>query len=129
MTTYTLNQEQIDAVVELLVTSLHHMPVGQGPELVKDTNTAIHMLRKLQPNTQEPVGYAYGNQDFIGSVIGAKGEWAPNEIPLYTHPAPQQEPLTAVEVRGITASHNFEIHGDRARYIVRMTELAHGVKP
>ena len=43
----------------------------------------------------------------------------------------KQEPLTADEVWDITASHNFEIHGDRARYIVRMTELAHniGVKP
>lgn len=39
----------------------------------------------------EPVGYAYANQDFIGSVIGAKGEWAPHEIALYTRPAPLRE--------------------------------------
>jgi len=31
-----------------------------------------------QQVTGEPVGYAYANQDLIGSVIGAKGEWAPN---------------------------------------------------
>ena len=39
------------------------------------------------------------------------------------------KPLTVQEVEQILAQHNYELHGDRARYIVRMTEQAHGVKP
>lgn len=41
---------------------------------------------------------------------------------------PQRKPLTVTEVEQILAQHNYEIHGDRARYIVRMTEAAHGIK-
>ena len=40
-----------------------------------------------------------------------------------------QKPLTVQEVEQILAQHDYELHGDRARYIVRMTEQAHGVKP
>ena len=47
--------------------------------------------------------------------------------PLYTTP-PQRKPLTVAEVEQILAQHNYEIHGDRARYIVRMAEAAHGIK-
>tara|TARA_R110000868_G_scaffold182047_1_gene423030 strand:- start:830 stop:1207 length:378 start_codon:yes stop_codon:yes gene_type:complete len=47
--------------------------------------------------------------------------------PLYTTP-PQRKPLTINEVEQILAQHNYEIHGDRARYIVRMTEEAHDIK-
>jgi hypothetical protein len=56
------------------------------------------------PEQSEPVGYAYANQDFIGSVIGAKGEWAPNEIALYTHPAPYPTELTDEEIRAVQMS-------------------------
>tara|TARA_R110000868_G_scaffold1501_2_gene11778 strand:- start:1360 stop:1710 length:351 start_codon:yes stop_codon:yes gene_type:complete len=45
---------------------------------------------------------------------------------LYTAP-PQRKPLTIHEVEQILAQHNYEIHGDRARYIVRMTEEAHRI--
>ena len=40
----------------------------------------------------------------------------------------QRRPLTINEVEQILAQHNYELHGDRARYIVRMTEEAHGIK-
>ena len=40
----------------------------------------------------------------------------------------QRKPLTIAEVEQILAQHNYEIHGDRARYIVRMTEAAHGIR-
>lgn len=39
----------------------------------------------------------------------------------------EQVPLTVQEVEQILAQHNYELHGDRARYIVRMTEQAHGI--
>ena len=42
--------------------------------------------------------------------------------------AAQRKPLTIAEVEQILAQHNYEIHGDRARYIVRMTEAAHNIK-
>lgn len=53
-TTYTLTQERINDVVELLVTSLHHIPAAE-PELKVDTNAMIHLLRSLTPNSGEPV--------------------------------------------------------------------------
>ena len=43
--------------------------------------------------------------------------------------APQpvaREPLTASEVEQLLAQWSYDIHGDRARYLVRMTELHHG---
>ena len=43
-------------------------------------------------------------------------------------PPAQRKPLTIAEVEQILGQHNYEIHGDRARYIVRMTEAAHGIK-
>ena len=89
MTTCTITQEQIDDVVELLVTSLHHMPAEEGPELVKDTNTAIHMLRDLQPNTQEPYAYEYGNSLWhAGNPRITSNERL--GLKLFTHPAPHQ---------------------------------------
>jgi hypothetical protein len=42
--------------------------------------------------------------------------------------AAQRKPLTINEVEQILAQHNYEIHGDRTRYIVRMTEAAHNIK-
>ena len=40
----------------------------------------------------------------------------------------QRKPLTIAEVEQILAQHDYELHGDRVRYIVRMTEEAHGIK-
>ena len=42
--------------------------------------------------------------------------------------AAQRKPLTINEVEKILHQHNYELHGDRARYIVRMTEEAHSIK-
>lgn len=40
----------------------------------------------------------------------------------------RRKPLSASEVEQILARWNYDIHGDRARYIVRETELAHRIK-
>ena len=41
---------------------------------------------------------------------------------------PAQQPLTVAEVEQIREQWSYDIHGDRTRYIVRMTEQAHGIK-
>lgn len=47
---------------------------------------------------------------------------------LFTRPQPaQRPPLTVAEVEAIIARWSYELHGDRARFIVRETELAHGI--
>ena len=50
-----------------------------------------------------------------------------NLTPLYASPPPQRQPLTVQEVEQMLAQWVYEIHGDRARYIVQMTEKAHGI--
>lgn len=40
----------------------------------------------------------------------------------------QRQPLTIDEIEAILSRWNYETHGDRARYIVRETEAAHGIK-
>lgn len=37
-------------------------------------------------------------------------------------------PLTVDEVEQLIAQWSYEVHGDRARYLVRMTEQHHGIK-
>ena len=54
-------------------------------------------------------------------------------VPLYTTPQPTQAqsgavPLTVDEVEQLIAQWSYELHGDRARYLVRMTEQHHGIK-
>ena len=92
MTTYTITQGQVD----LLTGVLERACTTDDGEYKWDTHSkAIKMVQSLTPNNGEPIGYAYEHQDFIGSVIGAKGEWAPNEVALFTHPAvPSTSPVT-----------------------------------
>ena len=48
---------------------------------------------------------------------------------LYAAPQPvAREPLTVDEVEQLIAQWPYELHGDRARYLVRMTEQHHGIK-
>lgn len=42
-------------------------------------------------------------------------------------PCTKRKPLTIAEVEAILARWSYELHGDRARFIVRETELAHGI--
>ena len=39
-----------------------------------------------------------------------------------------REPLSVQEVEQLLAQWSYEVNGDRARYLVRMTEAAHGIK-
>jgi len=87
MTTYTLTEAQRQQLLDVCLAG------------VSTANSlATNLLQSLTPNSGEPIGYAYGHQDFIGSVIGAKGEWAPNEVALFTHPAAPSTSLPAQDV-------------------------------
>jgi hypothetical protein len=94
-------------------------------------NIQIAMREALaeQPAQQEPVGRLESDPDeghvFVPRI---KGDWSMLGQDLYTTPPAQRKPLTINEVEQILGQHNYEIHGDRARYIVRMTEAAHGIK-
>lgn len=72
-----------------------------------------------QTAEQEPVEWLTGCPEcgMDGGCDCPSGTWNP----------PQRKPLTINEVEQILAQHNYELHGDRARYIVRMTEEAHGI--
>ena len=105
MTAYTITEAQRKVLIDMSKFAYNacHSDFVMDEKIMP----AMALLEALQPNTQEPVGYAYENQDFVGSVIGAKGEWAPNEIALYAHPALQAKPLTdafakAASERGLT---------------------------
>lgn len=87
-----------------------------------------------QPAQQAPIGsvYRYGKdssgKQWHGIKWTALGLDLPDGTLIYTSPPAQRSPLTVTEVEQILAQHNYEIHGDRARYIVRMTEAAHNIK-
>ena len=42
-------------------------------------------------------------------------------------PVAEPVPLTVAEIEQMNAQWDYEIHGDRTRYLVRMTEKAHGI--
>jgi hypothetical protein len=100
MTTYTITQEQIDDAVELLVTSLHHIPLDDL-ELMADAQVMIGKLRSLTPNSGEPFGIWHPAEDpdecefFLYSESGAVS--CPNCILLFTHPAPSTKPADALK--------------------------------
>lgn len=54
------------------------------------------------------------------------------KVAVYIAPQPTQAqagavPLTVDEVEQLIAQWSYELHGDRARYLVRMTEQHHGI--
>ena len=75
------------------------------------------------PQEQEHVATV---QCVRGVTIGYLEKMLPVGTKLYTA-QPARQPLSVQEVESIIAQHNYEIHGDRARYIVRRTEVAHGI--
>ena len=97
----------------------------------KEYEEAIAALQAaIDAKEAEPVGYAYEHQDFIGSVIGAKGDWAPDEIALYTHPPAEREPLTRQALKAVIASVPEPDDDHVGKWVVavcRAVEAAHGI--
>ena len=61
-----------------------------------------------------------------------KGGWIErHRLSSTPHPTQAQAgavPLTVDEVEQLIAQWSYELHGDRARYLVSMTEQHHGIK-
>ena len=67
--------------------------------------------------------FSAGEMWFEGEV-----EFARAVLAKWGTPQPVvREPLTVQEVEQLLAQWSYELHGDRARYLVRMTEAAHGI--
>lgn len=149
MTTYTITAELLQELISNCMASIAEGGISDARRVYR---TELHhranlAMRNLQPNTQEPVAYEFRmradwvpdwglwspcNKEQHEMYLHAPKlhDWIYETRALYAHPAPQkQKPLTVQEVEQILAQHNYELHGDRARYIVRMVEQAHGVKP
>lgn len=72
----------------------------------------------------EEAAHEHINAAITESEIEDAASWVVR--PAYHRP-PARQPLSVQEVESIIAQHNYEIHGGRARYIVRRTEVAHGI--
>ena len=70
------------------------------------------------------VQFSLGEVWFEGEV-----EFARAVLAKWGTPQPVvREPLSVQEVEQLLAQWSYEVNGDRARYLVRMTEAAHGIK-
>ena len=103
-----------------------NMPDG----LRKHLETALWSQPTPQPTraqAAEPVAWL---DPWTGTKVTADYDaYGKYGIPLYTAPQPvAREPLSVQEVEQLLAQWSYEVNGDRARYLVRMTEAAHGIK-
>ena len=118
MTDREVMQQALEALESGLAFSTHS-PVLQN------------LRAALEQQQAEPVAYCYVKKGSSADALTFDQKPADavsgTVFPLYTAP-PQRKPLTIKEVEQILAQHDYELHGDRARYIVRMTEEAHGIK-
>ena len=65
-----------------------------------------------------------------GALMWSGGKAYPSDhvkVRFFTPKKPERQPLTVAEVEAILARWSYELHGDRARFIVRETEIAHGI--
>ena len=118
----TLPRATVQQALEALL-----LPSMKTQQMLIQRDEAIIALRRaLAEPEQEPVAWMHP-MDFGRDARVTGKQVSDEQLPLYTTP-PQRKPLTIAEVEQILAQHSYELHGDRARYIVRMTEEAHGIK-
>ena len=71
------------------------------------------------------IGWAAG----LGGMSDFLSAFARAVLAKWGTPQPVvREPLSVQEVEQLLAQWSYEVNGDRARYLVRMTEAAHGIK-
>ncbi|MFY9460415.1 MAG: Lar family restriction alleviation protein [Aquabacterium commune] len=81
----------------------------------------------------EPCGWALLKPSVNGRPQRSEQEVTNTVYRLHATPQPTQAqagavPLAVDEVEQLIAQWSYELHGDRARYLVRMTEQHHGIK-
>ena len=99
----------------------------------------IHQGRHTMTNTPsdaEIEKLAAEHLKAFAQFTGAGDVWVEGEVAFaravlakWGTPQPVvREPLSVQEVEQLLAQWSYEVNGDRARYLVRMTEAAHGIK-
>jgi len=54
-------------------------------------------------------------------------KWLTDDLPVVDKEQAEPVALTDAEIEQMNAQWNYEIHGDRTRYLVRITEKTHGI--
>ena len=95
-----------------------------------DAACAAHKALPPAPQpTQAQAGFKSGAKSFQTNAEAnaySKGYYAGKKAA--TKAQAGAVPLTVDEVEQLIAQWSYEVHGDRARYLVRMTEQHHGIK-
>lgn len=97
---------------------------------IRDLEAALEALHQRAPVHGRPMSEraAEVNADPVrGPRIAALREKLAKQAPQAAQPVQPSDPLSIAEVEAILARWNYELHGDRARFIVRETERAHGI--
>ena len=123
-----------DEIVALAIAEGVRVKTGTGA--IRLVRAALSKWGTPAPVGVEPV--AWLSTDCIGEryLCFTKPKDSNPARPLVfgdTTPQPTQAqsgavPLTVDEVEQLIAQWSYELHGDRARYLVRMTEQHHGIK-
>ena len=115
MTTYTITQSQFDILSQ-----------------ATDYEGHYKVLRSLQPDRQRPVAWAIDSaeQEIDSQDAFSWASTLHHTVPLYTHPAPQQKPLTNEQISTIQRSEP-AFRTNSCVAFARAIEAAHniGVKP
>ena len=73
----------------------------------------------------------YHRMDALRDALAAHKQAEPVQaepsVAVQAEPVTEPVPLTVAEIEQMNAQWDYEIHGDRTRYLVRMTEKAHGI--
>lgn len=111
----------------------HYVAQHGLEKAMEDADQLCAKWRAQQAEAQEPVATINISDDDFGIGLTDDYAFGVKRLPngkhlLFTRPQPaQRPPLTIAEVEQILARWNYELHGDRSRFIARETELAHGI--
>ena len=103
MTTYTLTAEQLQQLLACVKSMYDYAGCRVHMQSYADQSAdSLALLGKLQPNTQEPVATVKLTTDGFKYLDWHAKHWThvlDAGVKLYTHPAPQQKPLTDEQLR------------------------------
>lgn len=130
----TTNKTPSDAEIAALYADETGFALGDSPAALLDFARAVLAKWGSPVVAVEPIGYTHSSW-LAEAKRGRNGVFVANQMigfdrPLYTTPQPTQAqavPLTIAEIEQLIAQWSYELHGDRARYLVRMTEKHHRI--